>query len=126
MRILLVDDDAMLRRAMARLLRSLARQVIDFASPIAALRFAEREPETFDGAVLDVRMPEMDGRDLARHFLQLRPNLGVVLVTGDLTVAAAGRLLIEHRCVPVLQKPVDIKALEAVVREWHAAPAQGA
>ena len=80
-RILLVDDNAPSRIALARLLEREGYETIsasDGASALAALR---------DGpapAVIltDMMLPDLDGRELGRHAREMRPRPLVMLLTG--------------------------------------------
>ncbi len=85
--ILVVDDDASMRLAMARVLERNGFEVTRCASPAQAVEaLGARE---WDGMVSDIRMPGMSGQELLSQALQLRPGLPVILVTAFGTVADA-------------------------------------
>ena len=81
-RILVVDDNATNREIVARHARSWGMEAVAIASPSEALARIE-EGETFDVAVLDLVMPEMDGLALAREIRRHRDEreLPLVLLT---------------------------------------------
>ncbi len=81
-RILVVDDNATNREIVARHARSWDMEAVAIASPSEALARIERG-ETFDVAVLDLVMPEMDGLALARELRRHRDEreLPLVLLT---------------------------------------------
>jgi two-component system response regulator DesR len=81
--VLLVDDDAMYRRALAHFLDASydLDVVADTGSADEALVLAERLRP--DAAVIDVAMPARNGVELATQLKDILPELGVVLVTGD-------------------------------------------
>jgi signal transduction histidine kinase/DNA-binding response OmpR family regulator len=83
-RLLLVDDDAMVRSTTAQLLADLGYEVIQASSADQALDLI-REPRAIDAAVTDFRMPGMNGMDLARRLRELRPDMPVLLITGYAT-----------------------------------------
>jgi signal transduction histidine kinase/ActR/RegA family two-component response regulator len=109
--VLVVDDDEPMARMMAEFLAEHGF-VADWAgSGRAAL--AKLKPSPPDVMVLDLRMPEMDGRQLltAVRALGLRP--GVVLFSADRAVADAAR---ELACDGFVEKPFAPESLLAAVR----------
>lgn len=86
-RVALVEDDEAFRAALAERLTLAEFEVAPFASAEAALRAVRAD---FDGVVVtDLRMPDMDGRQLAARLSALDPDLPVVLMTGHGDVADA-------------------------------------
>lgn len=80
LRILVVDDEPMVRSVAAQLLR-LRGFVIDEASTAQeALRMSSTQ--TFDLILTDLGMPEMSGSELARQVKKKNPSLPIILVTG--------------------------------------------
>jgi signal transduction histidine kinase/CheY-like chemotaxis protein len=77
-RVLVVDDNATNRRVLSLQTAKWGMEVRETESPTAALRGLEAG-ETFDLAILDMHMPEMDGIELARKVRQQRPGLPLVL-----------------------------------------------
>lgn len=80
--ILLVDDDEAVREVTAAMLEDLGYGVCLAENGAAALGLLDRPPHV-DLLMADLRMPGMDGVDLARKARQRRPDLPVLLVTGD-------------------------------------------
>ncbi|MFC7332609.1 ATP-binding protein [Rhodocista pekingensis] len=94
-RVLLVEDEALVRLSTVALLRDLGYRVVDCASAEAALeRLAggadgreagmagAGEDGEFDLLLTDIGLPGMDGRALAARAAELRPGMAVVLMTG--------------------------------------------
>ncbi len=81
-RMLIVDDNATNRQIVTLLARKWGVETWDTASPVEALRWVA-EGQTFDVAVLDYQMPEMDGITLAGRLRELRDrdDLRLVLLT---------------------------------------------
>ena len=82
-KVLLVDDDAAMRRAIPRLL-SPELDVIAASSAREALLFLARG-EVFDAAIVDLQMPGIDGRQTIDLLLKVSPLLGeraVILTSG--------------------------------------------
>jgi two-component system cell cycle sensor histidine kinase/response regulator CckA len=80
-KILLVEDDAAVRRLVARTLQSHGYAVSEAASPAEALRLVDGR-EDFDLLLTDVVMPGMNGRQLAEALLAERPTLKVLFTSG--------------------------------------------
>jgi len=81
-RILAVDDDAAMLRTVERILAP-AHDVRGAASGEEALRLFQQEP--CDVAIIDIRMPGMDGYALTRAIKEKRPATEVILVTGSVS-----------------------------------------
>jgi FixJ family two-component response regulator len=109
-RIIVVDDDESVCRALARLLRSYGYEVGTFASAAALL--ASGLPEDTRCLVLDVRMPEMGGVELAEHLHASGHRVPTVFVTAHGTDDLRSLAL---QGAPVLQKPVDAEGLIAAI-----------
>ena len=80
--ILLVENDELLRKAARRILEGEGYRVLDAASGEDALRAAESHGGAIHLLLTDVRMPRMNGRDLARLVQLTRPQVKV-LYLGD-------------------------------------------
>ncbi|MBP0048036.1 sigma-54-dependent Fis family transcriptional regulator [Marinobacterium sp. AK62] len=86
-RVMLVDDEAMVREATSQWLELSGFEVEAYEAAEAAL--ARITPETDAVLLTDVRMPGMDGLELMREALQRAPDLPVILLTahGDVDMA---------------------------------------
>lgn len=80
--LVIIDDHEALREGLSALLGAQGLEVLGAAGSVAAARdlLALGSP---DVAVVDIRLPDGSGIDLARDLLEERPELGVVLYTGD-------------------------------------------
>lgn len=81
-RILVVDDEPAVARALTRLLSSIGHEVTTETDPEDALQSVVRNPMAFDVILTDQTMPGMTGDALARAVLSIRPDLPVVLCSG--------------------------------------------
>jgi DNA-binding NtrC family response regulator len=111
--VLVVDDDPLVRRALAR---RLSKQQVTFAeNGVAATRELERSRP--DVIVSDLRMPEMDGLALAEEVKRRWPELAdrIVFVSG--TGSQILRAEVEAPSQPVLRKPVEGAVLENRIAE---------
>jgi two-component system, response regulator RegA len=119
-KLLLVDDDAPLRRSMARALERRDFQVLA-AEGVAEARSLAREHRP-EFAVLDMRLTEGSGLDLVRTLRELRPEVRIVIVTGYGNIATAVAA-IKAGAVDYLAKPVDADdVVSALLKSGHGLP----
>jgi FixJ family two-component response regulator len=109
-----VDDDASVRKALARLLKSAGYAVETFSS---AGEFLERcRHREFPGCVvLDLCMPGLSGLELQRELMAFAP-LSIIFITGHGDVPASVRAM-KDGAVDFLTKPVDEQNLLSVVAQ---------
>jgi len=81
-RILYVDDEEPLVYLTTQVLGRLGYKVSGFVEAESALRCFLEDPDQFDAVITDLAMPRLSGRDLAAKFLQIRPDVPVILATG--------------------------------------------
>lgn len=81
--VLVVDDDPMVRRALADLVSSSERRVTQCASGREAIEAVKKEP--VDLVLLDLNLPDTTGLDVLRHLREATPEPTVVVVSGDLS-----------------------------------------
>jgi two-component system, LuxR family, response regulator FixJ len=106
--IAIVEDDTLLSRALARLLRAVGWHTVTFASAEAFLRTGLQSPPQC--LVLDVRLPGMSGVELVEHFVGTGLTLPVVIITGHDDIQIRLRAM-GGGVVAYLQKPVDAQDL---------------
>jgi DNA-binding LytR/AlgR family response regulator len=122
--VLVVDDEAPALADLSRLLRSLpsTADVCTAASGQEALRTLAGRP--FDAVFLDVRMPGIDGLELARVLRRFEQPPAIVFVSAYETGAVGA---FELKALDYLMKPVSSKRLaEAVDRVRESRGAAGA
>ena len=112
LRILIVEDDDVQREIICDILREAGYTVEAFGSPRKAV--AALQKSTCDLLLTDLRMPEMDGLDLLREALRLRPEISVVVMTAYATVQTAVTAMKEG-ALDYLAKPFDKDELLVVV-----------
>lgn len=117
--ILVVDDDASVRRALERLLRSVGLTATTLAS---AQEFLQYELPTGPTClVLDVRMPKTSGLDLQNLLVSTGFRMPIIFLTGHGTVPESVQAM-KAGAVDFLQKPCDDQTLlQAIRRALHQA-----
>lgn len=114
-RVLVVDDEPLIARAVARTLRE--HDVVTTTSGVEAFELIEHG-ERFDVVVCDLMMPQMTGMDLFDKLLAFAPEQAerfIFLSGGAFTVQA--REFLERVKNPRMDKPFETHALRALVRE---------
>jgi DNA-binding response OmpR family regulator len=106
--ILVVDDEANLRRTVARILQRAGFEVTtaDNANEAMTLLAAQR----FDLIYMDIRMPDMNGLEALKSIHALYPQLPVILFTGQPDLSSAVSAL-RHGAMDYLQKPLKPEIL---------------
>jgi PAS domain S-box-containing protein len=114
-RILFIDDEKALARVGEMTLRHLGYRVNAQNTPAAALDVFRSNPGEFDLVITDLTMPQMSGVRLASELLRIRPDLPVILCTGNTDNVNPHEVgLIGIR--DILTKPVTIQDLANSVR----------
>src|SRR5882724_5992874 len=111
-RVLLVDDERSLLRALAKVLELAGNFVVTASEGQQAI--ALMQSSAFDVIVSDIRMPGMDGLSLLRAIRATDLDVPVVFLTGRPTFESAVEA-IEYGAFRYLTKPVDAAELGAVV-----------
>jgi two-component system, cell cycle sensor histidine kinase and response regulator CckA len=102
--ILLVDDEPTVLKMASRMLQRLGYSVIATGSPHEALRLSRESNRTIEFVLSDVLMPGMNGVELVRQLLALRPALKVILMSGYTAEITLNKLL-DHVNVAFIEKP---------------------
>jgi len=110
--LLIVDDDAAACEFLQFVLR---KEGLDVATETTAKGAFARVPvEDFDAVLTDIHMDGMDGIELCRRIQESRPNLPVLVVTGQASVDAAVAAL-RAGAYDFITKPIDINLLTPAV-----------
>jgi RNA polymerase sigma factor (sigma-70 family) len=105
-----VDDDASVRRALARLIASAGHDIETFPSARAFLEHSMTDRPAC--LVLDVRLQDESGLDLQATLGNVQHRLPIIFLTGHATVPATVRAM-KRGAFDFLQKPVDEQELLA-------------
>jgi len=115
-KILLVEDDEMVRNLTSGLLGSLGYTVFVCDSPTAAIARMKTDPVVPDLLLTDVVMPSMTGPELRDRLIETMPGLKTVLMSGYTSHSAIRRALADT-AVRFIQKPFTKQELEQAIRE---------
>ncbi len=111
--ILLVEDDAMIRHLVVKMLSNIGFCVTSFEKPGDALLYAKKNSR-IDLLMTDVVMPEMNGKTLSEKLTSLCPSLKTLFMSGYTANVIAHRGVLD-KGVSFIQKPFSIKDLEIAI-----------
>ena len=112
-RILIIDDESMIRRALADYLQDEGFAPTCAADGVEGLHIGQTE--SFDAVLVDLRMPRVDGLQVIRTFHNEKPDLPVIVISGtglmeDVVVA------MREGAWDYLSKPItDIDQIKVVI-----------
>ena len=113
--ILVVEDEAPLRQAIGRLLRAEGYGVLEAPDGARALELLRKTESAQVKLVLtDLRMPVMDGRQLAAAIARVRPSLPIIFMSGFTAQLMDMRLVSPH--LAFLAKPFRNDDLLTAIR----------
>jgi PAS domain S-box-containing protein len=117
-RVLIVDDEATIRRALSRFYTRRGWAATEAADGAEALHRLIEAAEDFDLIISDVKMPGVSGIDLHAALQAQRPDMldRVVFCTGEMQSAAVAKFFAQTGC-RVLLKPFDLKTLAVLSDE---------
>jgi len=81
-RILLVDDEEFIVKAVQNMLQHLGYKVTTLMDNREALKLFSAAPSQFDLVITDQTMPFMTGEDLGKELMRIRPDIPIILCTG--------------------------------------------
>jgi DNA-binding NtrC family response regulator len=113
-RILIVDDEAVVRESLTEWFATEDYETRGTSSGREALEAVEKEE--WDLALVDLKMPGMDGIELHRRVRQIDPDLIVIIMTGFATIDTAVHAL-KQGAYDYLTKPVDPDELSHIVEK---------
>jgi CheY-like chemotaxis protein len=112
--VLVVEDEVLLRAALAEYLRECGFRVYEAGNGAEAITLLKSRKVLIDVVLSDVEMPETDGFALSQWINKYRPGLPILLVSGDRKKSDAAKNLCETD--PGFTKPYDLKKVVAYVR----------
>ncbi|MCB9684153.1 MAG: EAL domain-containing response regulator [Alphaproteobacteria bacterium] len=119
-RVLVVDDDAMVLRGVAKVLSRAGYEVLTAVDVASALEYAEAAP--IDAALVDYQLARESGMAVLSTLRQVQPRCVRILITGRSDSAVFVEAVNQGEVAKVLQKPFDgEKLLEGLDEAFHRA-----
>lgn len=117
-KVLLVDDDELVRRVVRTFLERAGHQVAEAGNGVEGLEvFASEQP---DIVLTDILMPRMNGLEMIVELRRLRPQIRVIAMTGSAHDGDADAMLLLARDLgasKTFRKPLDMTSLLGAVEQ---------
>jgi two-component system nitrogen regulation response regulator GlnG len=120
LRILVVEDEALLRWSLGEILRRGGHTVIETTSASTARDAMTGTSGPIDIVFLDIRLPDSNDLGLLEEVRRRMPHSAVVMMTAHATPDVVHGAL-ERGAYCVISKPFDLHAVDALVRRAHRA-----
>ena len=112
--VLVVEDEWLLRWALAQKLASAGYKVVEAGDAREALAQFDVQPDAVDAVLLDLRLPDADGMSVLQHVKAVRPACPVIIMTAHGSAENAGDALAAGASC-FLTKPFDHEAMLALL-----------
>jgi len=113
---MVVDDEEPFRKLLQRRFSKSSNRVEAFESSESALSAAEERD--FDVALVDIKMPGMDGIELLRRLKEVHPNMEVIIITGQGTIDSAIAAM-KIGAYDYVTKPCKLSELDLIVQKAY-------
>jgi CheY-like chemotaxis protein len=120
-RLLVVEDEAVIRFVLRCELERRGFTVTEVEDGRQALARFTADPASWAGAFVDYLLPDIHGDELIAELLDLRPDLPVVLMTGDADPEI--ERLAAERELPILRKPFPLERVRPLLASMASSPA---
>jgi len=114
--VLLVEDEEVLLAQIKHVLKKLGYAVLAARTPSEAMGLAEQHAGVIDLLIVDVIMPEMNGRDLSTRLKEMYPELSTLFMSGYTANVVTHRDMLGEGA-RFLQKPFSRHDLAVMIRE---------
>ena len=112
-KILVIDDEKAIRKSLREILEYEKYEVEEAEDGPEAIEKITNN--TFDIALCDIKMPQMDGIEVLTKLLEINPDLPVIILTGHGSVETAVEAL-KKGAYDFIEKPLDMNRLLVSVR----------
>ncbi len=113
---MVIDDEAPFRRLLQKRLSRNGCQVEEFDSAESAI--SRLEEKDFDVALVDIKMPGMDGIELLKKLKEINPNIEVIIITGHGSIDSAISAM-KLGAYDYITKPCKLSELELIVEKAY-------
>jgi DNA-binding NtrC family response regulator len=113
-RILVVDDEQIIRESLCFVLRNEGFEVAEAANGLDALELHEKQP--FDIIISDIEMPGMRGLDLLKRITSQWPETFVLIITAFGSIESAV-VALRHGAYDYILKPIDFEDMLHRIRK---------
>jgi len=114
--VLLVDDEQAVLELGRSVLERCGYTVLAAQNGAEALEVYQQHRDQIALVLLDMIMPEMDGRECLRRLVEIEPDVRVLIATGY-TVDSTVETLLQEGALGAVEKPYGLGDLSVAVRE---------
>jgi len=114
--ILLVDDENLILEVGKKILDKLGYKVIVAKSGREAIEIYKAEQQNIDMVILDMIMPDLDGKMAYEKLKEINPAIKVLLSSGY-SISGQAQEILDKGCNEFIQKPYNLKDLSLKLRE---------
>ena len=117
-RVLIVDDEPSIRKAVSRILSKAQYEVVEAGDGAQAITLLNKgdNPLVVDAILCDIRMPKINGTEAIAYFRSHYPSIPVVVLTGCPDIGQAASLT-QEGVMDYLVKPVGQEVLLQVIKK---------
>jgi DNA-binding NtrC family response regulator len=113
--LLIVEDEAVIRFVLRCELEQRGFEVTEVEDGRSAIEQFTRDPGRWVGAFVDFLLPDAHGDELIEQFLAVRPDLSIVLMTGDCDPDT--ERMAQERHLTILRKPFPLERVRPLLAE---------
>jgi len=113
-RILLVDDEEIVRNMVGNMLRSFGHKVVTCNNGHEAVEYYRQHWKKTDLVILDMIMPKMNGKDAFFEMHNVNPNIKSLLISG-FSIDGEAQGLLDGGMKAFLQKPFNMRELSQTI-----------
>lgn len=115
-RILIVDDEEIIRNMLTRIFESLGYTVDECKDGQEAVEYYSKNFRNIDIIILDVMMPRLGGYDCFLQLKEINPDVKAIVASGY-SAGKDARKIIEKGALCFIEKPFDVRKVSQVVHE---------
>jgi DNA-binding NtrC family response regulator len=115
LQLLIVEDEAVIRFVLRCELEQRGFTVTEVEDGRSAIEQFTRDHDRWVGAFVDFQLPDAHGDELIDQFLEVRPDLSIVLMTGDVDLDI--ERMARERQLTILRKPFPLERVRPLLAE---------
>jgi CheY-like chemotaxis protein len=115
--VLLIDDDKDILAALKRSLEVKGVNTYGFTDPVLAVEHFRNNAANYDIVVTDIRMPQMNGFEVARAVKEIRPDIKLAFITAfEINKSEFEKVLPSTKVDAFITKPVKSATLVEIIK----------
>ena len=116
--VLLIDDDKDIIAILKRSLELKGMNTHGFTNPVLAVEHFKNNAANYDIVVTDIRMPQMNGFEVARAVKEIRPDIKIAFITAfDINKSEFEKVLPSTKVDAFITKPVKSATFAEIIKK---------